>query len=228
MKELDNAPLDGFALKLDRVSLKDQAADLLRESIISGKVEPGSKLVERKVAEMLGISRAPARDALMQLEAEGLIVSKPDARYVINLTEQDIDQMHQVRLVLERLAVDLAAQNTNPANQEHQLAALRQMEAAVANEDHGAFARADLQGHTLIWQQANNQHLEKSLLSMMGPIFMFMANAAEFYDWRETLELHRDMVCWINAGERARACQSIERHMENSRQRALGVLKSRK
>ena len=164
----------------------------------------------------------------MQLEGEGLIVSKPDARYVIRLTQQDINEMHQVRLVLEQLAAELAAQNTSPANQQRQLEVLHEMELAVVHSDHGAFARADLHGHALIWQQASNQHLEKSLHSMLGPIFMFMANAAEFYDWQETLELHRDMVRWINAGDRQQARESIARHMENSRQRALGVMQSRK
>ena len=93
-------------MKLLRVSLKDQAADILRDQIISGEISPGSKLVEREVAELLGISRAPARDALMQLEKEGLVVSQLDARYVIELTERDIRELHAIRLVLERLAVD--------------------------------------------------------------------------------------------------------------------------
>ncbi len=214
-------------LKLNRVNLKNQAVDLLRDYIISGKIPTGTKIVERKVAEILGISRSPARDALMQLEQEGLIVSRPDARYVIDLTERDIRELHQVRLVLERLAVDLATQNTNPRYQQEQIITLRQMEEAVAQGDHAAFASADLNGHALIWQQAESAHLEKTLRSMIGPIFMFMANAAEQYDWQETLELHTDMVRCINAGDREAAQTSIERHMQNSCERALGVVRAR-
>jgi DNA-binding FadR family transcriptional regulator len=101
------------------------------------------------------------------------------------------------------------------------------MEDAVAQNDHAAFARSDLEGHSLVWKQAANSHLERALHSMIGPMFMFMANAAEYYDWQETLELHRDLVQCINAGSRAEAQASIERHMANSRDRAIGVLKAR-
>ena len=214
--------MDGV-VKLQRLTLKDQAADLLRDQIISGQIQTGTKLVEREVAELLEISRAPARDALMQLEKEGLIVSKSDARYVIKLTERDIRELHAVRLVLERLAVELATRNTSPRNRSAQLAALKLMEDAIATKNHTAFARADAEGHTLIWEQAGNIHLKNTLHSMIGPIFMFMANSAEFYDWEETYELHRDLVECINSGDCAAAQVSIDRHLQNSCKRAVGV-----
>ena len=225
MPILDAERLNG--LKLERINLKDQVTQFLRSEIIGGQIQPGTKLVEREVAELLGISRAPARDALMQLEKEGLIVTRPDARYVIMLTERDIRELHQVRLALESLAVDLATQHTCAENQAAQIAVLKKMEDAVTQDDHSAFARSDLEGHSLVWKQANNNHLERSLHSMIGPMFMFMASAAEYYDWQETLELHRDLVRCINAGDRAAAQLSIERHMANSRDRAIGVLKAR-
>lgn len=213
--------------KLDRMTLKDQVTIWLRDAIISGQIAPGTKIVERDVAEMLGVSRAPARDALMQLEKEGMVISRPDARYVIELNDRDIHELHQVRLALESLAVDLATRNTNTANQQAQLAVLRQMEQATETGDSAAFAKADLDGHSLIWEQAHNIHLEKTLRAMIGPIFMFMANATEYYDWQETLELHRELVRCINAGDRDGAAVSIKRHMENSRDRARGILQAR-
>lgn len=212
--------------QLDRTTLKAQTAILLRHSIISGKIKPGSKLVEREVAESFGISRAPARDALMQLEKEGLVISKPDARYVIELTEQDIVELHQVRLALETLAVRLAASNTNESNQAAQLKTLQQMEDAVERNDGNDFAVADLDGHELIWKQANNYHLEHQLRTMIGPMFMFMANATEYYNWQETLELHREMVFCVNSGDQDAAADSIRRHLDNSRERALGSWRS--
>jgi DNA-binding GntR family transcriptional regulator len=97
------------------------------------------------------------------------------------------------------------------------------MEDAIANQDRAAFARADVEGHTLIWEQADNIHLKNTLHSMIGPIFMFMANSAEFYDWEETYELHRDLVERINSGDCEAAQASIERHLQNSCKRAVGV-----
>ena len=70
------------SLDLKRNLLKDQAAEVLRDYISDGRLPEGSKVTERDVANLLGIGRAPARDALMALEAEGLVVSRPDGRYV--------------------------------------------------------------------------------------------------------------------------------------------------
>jgi DNA-binding GntR family transcriptional regulator len=217
----------GLEHKLSSVYLRNQAADLLRDAIISGRIPSGTKIVERKVAEILGISRSPAREALLRLEMEGLIVSKPDARYVIHLTEREVIELHQVRLILERQAVDLAAKNTNPRYQAEQLAVLHEMEEAIRRHDRNAFAKADLDGHALIWRQAENIWLEKTLHSMSGPFYLCMSNAAEQYDWLVTLELHTDLVRNINAGDRAGACASLERHLSNSCERALGSLKKR-
>ena len=214
-------------LRLDRATLKEQAALQLRNAIVSGKIRPGTKLVEREVAESFGISRAPARDALMQLEKEGLVITRPDARYVIELSERDIRELHEVRLALETLAVQLATCNTNAENQRAQQAVLIQMEAAAVAEDNDAFAKADLDAHALVWKQADNQHLENTLRTMLGPIFMFMANATEYYDWQETLELHRDLVACVASGDERAATESIRRHLANSRERALGVFKAK-
>src|SRR3954464_8265038 len=107
---------DNHELRLDRNSLKDQSTELLRTYIIGGRIPPGTKLAERELADLLGISRMPARDALMDLEREGLVVSKPNGRYVIEVSQQDVQNLLQVRLELERLAVTLAAQHTSSAN----------------------------------------------------------------------------------------------------------------
>ncbi|MBK8021504.1 MAG: GntR family transcriptional regulator [Chloroflexi bacterium] len=213
--------------QLSSATLRNQAADLLRDFIITGKIPSGRKIVERRVAELLGISRSPAREALMQLELEGLIVSKRDARYVVDLTEREIIELHQVRLILERQAVDLAARNTNPRYQAAQLTVLQEMQQAVREQNQLAFARADLNGHALIWEQSENSWLCKTLHTMSGPYYLFMANAAQQYDWQVTLGLHTELVQCINAGDSAGAIDSLERHLSNSAERALGVLKHR-
>ena len=207
--------------KLQRMNLREQATNLLRDHIINGRIPPGSKIVEREVAELLGISRAPARDALMDLEKEGLIVSRPDARYVIEPDEQDIQELHQVRRLLEQLAVDLAAQNTSPENREALLAVLATMEQAIQNRDYAEFTKSDVVIHDLIWRQAENHHLQRALRSILGPMFVCIANNAERFNWDETLQLHRDLVNCINAGDGVSAQRSLERHINSSLERSL-------
>ena len=213
-------------LTLERSSLKDQAVELLRDYIISGRIPSGTKLVERDVATLLGVSRAPARDALMQLEVEGLIVSKSSGRYVIELNERDIREIFQIRLVLEKLAVELAAQYTTP---EHQLmlnVLLQEMENAVESRDLALFVKNDVATHNAIWQLSGNRHLVDALAAMVGPIFLFVGSNAQHYDWSETLELHRELISSINAGDVQAAVASIERNIENGLQRSLRIVQS--
>ncbi len=102
-------------VKLERTLLKSQVADLLRSQIINGHIPPGTPLVERGLAEALRISRVPVRDALLELEKEGLVVcTATNRRSVIRLSKRDIHELYEVRLQLEVLAVEQAARNTSP------------------------------------------------------------------------------------------------------------------
>lgn len=204
-------------VRLDRNSLKEQSTTLLRAQIISGRIPQGTKLAERDLAELLGISRMPARDALMDLEREGLVVSKSNGRYVIELDEIDIQNLFQVRLVLERLAVGQAATNNSPANCAALRANLQQMNEAIAHNDREAYVASDLEAHQLIWQQANNPYLLKMLNSITGPIFLFIASHTEFQrNWQETLYLHEELTDAICAGAVETAIRSIETQLNNS------------
>jgi DNA-binding GntR family transcriptional regulator len=204
-------------LRLARNSLKDQSTELLRSYIISGRIPPGTKLAERELADLLGISRMPARDALMDLEREGLVVSRPNGRYVIELHSQDIEQLFEIRLVLERLAVSAAAANHSAQNCAALRANLDDMAAAIAANDRDGYVRADLEAHQLIWHQANNPYLLKMLNSIVGPIFMFISSQPDFQtNWHETHQMHQELADAICAGDAAQAVRSIEAQMQNS------------
>ncbi len=212
------------ALKLDRTSLKNQATELLRERIISAHIPPGTKLVERELAQLLGISRMPVRDALMDLEREGLVVTKPGGRYVIKLTEDDIRHLYKVRLVLEKLAVELAVHHASPQNCAMLTNNLQDMRAAIAHNDLKAYILADLEAHKIIWRQACNPHLLKMLHSIIGPIFMFIASQTKLQEnWHETLQLHEELATAICAGDEAAATHSIADQLDNSFQLSLQV-----
>lgn len=203
--------------QLERNTLKEQSARLLRNQIIGGRIPQGTKLTERDLAEMLGISRMPARDALMALEGEGLIESKGNGRYVIEVSEADIQHLFQVRLVLERLAVAEAAKNTSPDNCRALRQNLQQMQDAIARNDRDDYVQSDLEAHQLIWQQAQNPYLLSMLNSITGPIFLFISSHTEFQqNWHETYNLHDELVDAICAGAVEEAVQSIERQLADS------------
>lgn len=220
-ESLAHVAMGDGVLQLQRALLKDQATDLLRDHIVSGRLPPGGKLVERDVAELLGISRAPVRDALIQLETEGLVVTKPNGRHVVELNDRDIRELHQVRSALEKLAVELAAQSITPDNRQALVAKLRDMQEAIGRRDRLAYIKSDVDLHRLIWQQAGNSHLYTILNSMAGRIAVSVSSNAEFYDWEETLAVHEELVNCINAGDAPGAINSVAQHMANALRGAL-------
>jgi DNA-binding GntR family transcriptional regulator len=213
-------------LTFERTFLKDQIIDLLRDQIIQGHIAPGTALSERELARLFGLSRIPVRDALQQLEAQGLVVTRSTGRCVVELTKRDVRELFRVRRALEQVAVELAAQNITPANHDALLAELDKMKDAATRGDAAAFTACDVEMHRLVWQQADNGHLLRALDAIIGPVFMFVARNAVHYDWNETLDLHQELVACIGAGDVGAARDSIERHLQNSEERALQVFPS--
>ena len=98
----------------ERKSLGQDVFDYLKKAIIDQTIEPGSRLVESRLADMLGISRTPLREALHKLEREEWIEKKPSGGFqVVTLTREDIEQTFGIRSVLEAYAARLAAENYN-------------------------------------------------------------------------------------------------------------------
>jgi len=210
--------------QLDRSSLKEQSTELLRSFIVRGRIPPGTKLVEREVADLLGVSRMPARDALMNLEQEGLVISRPNGRYVIDPDREVVRQLFQVRMALECLAVEQATANASPENCAALHLNLERMRAAIRRNDRDAYVQSDLAAHQLIWEQAHNPYLVKMLNSILGPIFMFISSHTGYQpDWNETLQLHEELTGHICAGHVDKAVQSIRAQLVNSLRLSLAV-----
>lgn len=212
----------GMPLHVRRMHLKAQVVELLRTHIVFGRIPAGTPLVERELAEALSISRIPIREALQELEKEGLVVTTAtNRRQVITLTERDIRELYEVRLQLELLASTRAAARASSVNCAPLLTSLASMERAFERHDLDAFPRTDVNLHLAIWQMADNRHLLGMLGTMARQLFMVASRHSALYDWTEVVDLHRSIVEAIVAGDLARTSASIEYHMQNSLERTL-------
>ena len=199
----------------ERVLLKDNAANLLREHIISGRLPSGTKLVEHTLSEALGISRMPIRDALLKLEEEGVVTTRVAGRFVVELSTQDVLELYQVRVVLERLAVQRATEHLSDDGRTVLHRWLGRMRDALAVRDQYGFVRADLEIHRAIWVEARNPYLRRALENLRGPMMIFISNSSINLDWDETLELHVDLVDCVVGGDVAAALAVMQRHMDS-------------
>ena len=158
---------------------------------------------------------------MIELQKEGLIESNSNRRCVVDLSERDIRELSQVRLALETVAVELAAENSSSENRTELLDNLERMRIALAKRDQRDFPRLDIEAHRLIWQQSENRHLLATLKTIVGPIFMVVFQNAEHHDWSATLELHTDLIRHINVGDKRGARESVKEHLDEAASRAL-------
>ncbi|GGJ29411.1 GntR family transcriptional regulator [Paenarthrobacter histidinolovorans] len=211
-------------LGLEKKSLREQALAALRTAITSGELEPGRHLVETELSEMLQISRGTLREALRQLEQEGLISAGPRGRMSVrHLDVKEIRDIFAVRGVLESLA---ARTLSDMADKEAVLAELR---AAVDNMDKAAkFSleeqiESDLEFHRTLCRLSGNETLLHQWESLEGSIRMsIMFAGLERATRNMSVGRHNDIVAAIETGNAAKARETIIEHMNGAAENLVG------
>jgi DNA-binding GntR family transcriptional regulator len=162
--------------RLTTFSLRDRIAEKVRDAILSGSLQEGQRLVERKLATELGASLTAVREALIELEMEGFITKHRNAAtYVTKLSLEDAEKIFALREVLERFAFEQAAQLSDAAGMEHLENLYRQMTAAARAEDYKLFLQRDYAWHEAVWQMSGNEYLQLALKRLLVPLYAFSA-----------------------------------------------------
>lgn len=208
-------------------SLANFAADDLRKRIIYGEIALGQKITEREVGKLLGIGRMPARDALMALEHEGLVVSNSESRSVLSLEEKDLVGLYRVRGMLEELAAAGAAANTTPERALALEERLNSLRFGCDRQDVAITTPADLALHEEIWAQANDKYLERCLRSIRGVVFVLVMRGSSYGErnWDFLYETHRALVQAINAGDSRLSAKIMKSSLEQAAKHSLKVEK---
>lgn len=186
MKQFNEAPLR-------RSVLKDRVSELIKNAILSGKLDPGDRIVEMKLASDLGVGTTAVREALFELEAQGFVHRVTNkGTFVTELTKDDIAQILTVRNELEGLAAELLEQRATQENIETLRRIVEEMRTAATAANLEEFYRADLEFHRTIWALSGNRHLAKALDITVVPLFAFfimknpsdsLAELIESVDW---------------------------------------------
>jgi DNA-binding GntR family transcriptional regulator len=136
------------------------ATELIREAIIDGRLEPGRRLKEEELARELGISRTPVREALLMLQAEGLVVATPNRGAIVRVhTPEDLDDLYQLRALLEGYAARRAAMRISDEGVEELRLSCQRFEALSPEDDLRGLVRENLFFHNAILDIAGSARL---------------------------------------------------------------------
>lgn len=150
-----------FELKLDKYKpLREVVFESIRGAIISGILKPGERLMEVQLAEKLGVSRTPIREAIRKLELEGLVIMIPrKGAYVADLSIKDITDVLEVRGALESLAAGLAALRMTEEEIEDLEMIAVQFNQAIEENDMDKMVQKDIEFHDKIFKATRNERL---------------------------------------------------------------------
>jgi DNA-binding GntR family transcriptional regulator len=188
------------SIRKSAAPLRNQVLEELRGSIISAKLEPGARLVERELIGMLGVSRTVIREALRQLESEGLITIIPNKGPVVReLTVAESKDLYSIRSVLEGLAARLFAENADSAQIRQLEAALDETDDAYKHHDPNLVLERKNKFYEVLFQGAHSETLSAMIGTLHGRVSRWRALGHHHPKrsasrWRESIHGLRMMV----------------------------------
>lgn len=218
-------------IKLDSYKpLREVVAETLREAIVNGILDPGERLMEIQLAEELGVSRTPVREAIRKLELEGFVVMIPRrGTYVADLSIKDINEVFEIRTALDVLAAGLAVERITEDELEQLERLLVEISDLIEQNDAEKIVEADGQFHDILYRASRNDRLV-GIINNLREQFTRFRSISIAYPGRiqKTVEEHRRLVEAIASRDTDLAQQIAREHMENSEQTLLQDLNDRR
>ena len=146
----------------------------IRQAILRGEMEPGERLMEIQLAQKLGVSRTPIREAIRKLELEGLVIMIPrKGAEVAHITEKDMKDVLEVRSTLEELVVELAIKNVTDEKIEELKCANKVFESAIVSKDAVNIVEADVKFHDILYSMTNNARLIQIINNLREQMYRY-------------------------------------------------------
>ncbi len=211
--------------QINRVSVADQVATLLRQRILEGELRPGTQLQELTLASSLGVSRNTMREAIRILSLEGLLRRNLHRGAAVSqLSPDDVREIYQLRRMLELPAV-LGARRPAPEVLRDLHDAVEQYEEAVRTRNWTRAVHHDLRCHGLLIRFHTNKRLDAFYRNMLGELRVGMVLVDRSHDDPGALvPVHRKMYECLSTGKLKQCAALLEQHLEDSEARLTTVM----
>jgi DNA-binding GntR family transcriptional regulator len=210
---------------VENLTLWQRVYDHLRTQILEGALAPGAELIEVTLAEHLGVSRGPLREAIGRLAAEGLVTVSPRRGAVVrSLSKEEFLELYQVREALERMAVQLAVPRLTPEHFEELASLNKEMEAHAADNKVELFFEANLAFHARLLETSGNgklQELYRQLLDQLGRYRLRSLTLRG--NLKRSVSEHKAILRAAQRGDAERAAQLMADHIHVPQRRALAL-----
>ncbi len=210
--------------------LRDVVFKTLRQAILTGELKPGERLMEIHLANKLGVSRTPIREAIRQLELEGLVIMVPrKGAQVASITEKSLTDVLEVRLALEKLAVELACKRISYEQKEILKEKMLEFEQLAGTDDASLIARADVAFHDAIFESTGNMRLGQMVNNLAEQMYRYRFEYIKDRSGHEKLvSEHRLIYDAIIRADIEEATKQISVHIKNQEASIINQIRSEK
>ena len=200
---------------LTETDLVGQVARMLVQAIVQGRLAPGAKVVEAGIARELGVSRAPVREAARLLESQGLLVASPRRGFFVRkFAGDEIDEIYDLRLCVERHAGVLAARNLTAESRDALRRQIDVMHQTADLDDPARQVEEDYRFHRLICEIAGNRRLLRLFDDLASEMRMVIGLIGRLYDDpHEIARTHEPVLAAIEQGHPERIVAHIDHHI---------------
>ena len=218
---------DDFQIEMNEyLPLRDVVFNTLRQAILRGELQPGERLMEIQLAQRLGVSRTPVREAIRKLELEGLVLMIPRrGAEVAEITRQDLEDVLEVRAALEELAVKDACEHITDEQLQDLKKVANEFKRSLEGTDLVACAEADIHFHEIIYAATNNKRLVQMLNNLREQMYRYrMENLKDKRTYRTLVEEHDAIRRALKKHDKEKAGAAINVHIENQRRSILASI----
>lgn len=207
--------------------LRDIVFNTLRKAILKGELTPGERLMEKQLAEKMGVSRTPIREAIRKLELEGLVVMIPrKGAEVAMITEQDIKDVLEVRAALEGLAVSIACQKMTEEERRKLCLVSDEFTVAAKELDVEVVIKKDVEFHDSIYSATQNEKLIQIINNLREQIYRFRVEyIRQMKDFSAIVKEHEEIVSAITNKKSDLAKDIAIRHIQNQEKVVISSIK---
>ena len=205
-------------LNLDAfLPLRDVVFNTLRDAILRGELKPGERLMEMHLANKLGVSRTPIREAIRMLEQEGLAVTVPrKGAQVARMTEKDLQDVLEVRDALDELAVSSACAHITEEQMSDLRETVREFEKAIQSGDVRKMVQADEDFHNVIYRAADNPKLETIVKNLREQMYRYRYEYIKDHtDYKQLIREHAAIIEGFERRDVAYVRAVMHTHLEN-------------
>ncbi len=207
-----------FTVTMDEfLPLRDVVFNTLRKAILTGELKPGERLMEIHLANRLGVSRTPIREAIRKLELEGLVIMIPRrGAEVAQITEKSLKDVLEVRRALDALCVELACERITEEGKVKLREACSEFEKATKTGDVTAIAKADVALHDIIVEATGNARLIQLINNLSEQMYRYRFEYIKDESRHEKLvEEHRMIYESIIEKDKEKAAKAAKLHIDN-------------